>query len=143
MNLLKQLEFVNWDFWSALAAWAEILIIIIPAVGYFFYSKFCFVSYWTFNQTTNGMKIAIHNKGISSLFVLQAEICVKNKRNCQTYCLLMKSNYEINQVCIRPDDVIYIDIDYEMYHISSSDKIILYIQFGGKRCKQRKKLKKR
>lgn len=143
MNLLNQIDIMNWDLWSALAAWTEIIILFIPAVGYFFYSKFSYVSYWVFNQTTNGMYVAIHNKSKSSLFVLQEEICVKNGQNCHTYSLSAKANCEMNQICIRPDDVIYINIDYEMYHISSSDEIILYIQFGGKKRKQKKKIKKR
>ena len=129
---------MNWDLWSALAAWTEIIILFIPAVGYFFYLKFSFVSYWVFNQTSNGMNVAVHNKSKSSLFVLQEEICVKNGQNCHTYCLPTKLN-----LCIRPDDVIYINIDYEMYHISASDQIILNNQFGGKRRKQKKKIKKR
>ncbi len=142
MDLLKQFEFINWDFWSALAAWTEIMIFFIPAVAYFFYSKFSFVSYWIFNQTSNGMNIAIHNKSKSSLFILQEEICVKNSQNCHTYCLPMKSNCDMNQICIRPDDVIYINIDFEIYNISSFDQIILYIQFGGKKRKQKKKIKR-
>ena len=142
MDLLKQLEDINWDVWSALAAWTEIMIIFIPAVWYFVYSKFSFISYWIFNQTPNGMNVAIHNKSKSSLFILQEEICVKNSQNSHTYCLPVKANCEMNQVCIRPDDVIYISIDYEMYHISISDQIILYIQFGGKRRKNKKRIRK-
>lgn len=142
MDCLKQFKFINWDAWSALAAWIEIMILFIPAVAYFFYSKFSFVSYWVFNQTSNGMNVAIHNKSKSSLFISEEEICVKNGQNCHIYHLPMKSNCEMNYVCIRPDEVIYISIDYEMYHISSSDQIILYIQFGGKKHKQKKKIKR-
>ena len=142
MDLLKQLEFINWNIVSALAAWTEILIIFVPAVVYFFYSKLSFVDYWAFNQTSNGMSVAIHNNSRSSLFILQEELCVKNSQNNHTYCIPLKSNYEINYVCIKPDEAIYIDIDYEIYHISYSDQIILYIQFGGKKRKQRKKIKR-
>lgn len=142
MNWLKQLELINWDMWAALAEWIEIMILFIPVVGYFFYSKLSFVNYWEFNQTSNGMNIAIHNKSKSSLFILQEELCVKNGHNCHTYYLPMKLNFEINYVCIRPDDVIYINIDYEMYHIEPSDQVILYIQFGGKRHKQKRKIKR-
>lgn len=139
MILLQQFDFTNWELLSALAAWTEIFILFIPAVGYFFYSKINFVNYWTLNQTSNGMAVAIHNKSKSSLFVLQEEICVKSSHNCHKY----KLPIEKTQVCIKPDDVIYINIDYEMYHISISDKIILYLQFAGKGRKQKKKIKKR
>ena len=142
MDWLKQLELINWDIWTAIAAWTEIMLFFIPAVGYFFYSRISFVSYWVFNQTSNGMNVAIHNKSKSSLFILQEELCVKNGQNCHTYQLPIKSNCEMNYICIRPDDVIYINIDYEIYHISSTDQIILYIQFGGKRHKQKRKIRR-
>lgn len=142
MDWLRQLDILNWDALSALAAWTEIMILFIPAVVYFFYSKISYVGYWSFNQTPNGMKVAVHNKSKSSLFILQEEICVKNKLTSHTYCLSIQSNCGMNYICIKPDDIIYINIDYEIFHILPSDRIILYIQFGGKRCKQRKKIKR-
>lgn len=142
MDWLKQLGYINWDALSALAAWTEIMILFVPAVGYFIYSKLNYTNYWVLNQTSNGMIIAIHNKSKSSLFILQEEICVKNGQNYHTHCLPMKSNCEMNYVYIRPDDTIYISIDYEMYNISYSDQIILYIQFGGKKRKQKKRIKR-
>lgn len=142
MNWLKELDLTNWNMWSALAAWIELMFFFIPAIGYFLYSKISYVDYWIFNQTESGMKIAIHNKSKTSLFVLQEEICVKNRKKSCTYQLPVQSNHEVNYMCIQPDGVIYINIDYAIYQIVSSDQIILFIQFGGKRYKQKKIIKR-
>lgn len=142
MNCLVQLNLLDWEMWSAIAAWIEIIILFIPIIGYIFYSKLNFANYWVLNQTSNGIDIAIHNKSKSSLFVLQEEICVKNSKGCSTYSLFIKHNSKINHICIKPDKIICISIDYEMYHILPSDQIILYIQYGGRKYRKKIKIKR-
>lgn len=142
MQFYDYIKTVNWDAVSALAAWVEILLIIIPVISYFIYSKINYVSYWNFRQTPNGIMIALHNKRKSSLFILKQEIYIKRKKLSCTYQLPLQSDSNLDYICIKPDEIIYIKIDYEIYDISISDKVFLKIRFGGKSREKTKKVKR-
>lgn len=142
MYCLLQLTFIDWEILSALAAWAEILLIFIPAVYYFVRFKMDFVSYWIFEETSNGLKVAIHNKTKSSLFILHQELCVKKSQGIKKHTISMETYNETLPICVKPDEVIYIIIDYEIYNIAPSDHLVLNMQFAGKCGTQKKKIKR-
>lgn len=142
MQFLDYIKTINWDAVSALAAWLEILLIFIPAASYFIYSKINYISYWNFKQTPNGMMIALHNKRKSSLFILNQEIVVKRKKSSHTYQLPLQSDANLDYICIKPNEIATIKIDYEIYGISTLDTVFLKIQFGGKLFKKTKKVKR-
>lgn len=140
MNDMKYVNQVNWEALSTIASWAEIFLIIIPAVTLYIYYKISYVNFWVFNQTINGVKVAIHNKSKNSLFILNIKLIIKNKRNIKIYDYPLSLSQEY--LSIDPDDITQINIDYAKYEINDNDSIKLKIQFGGKYLKKYKKVKK-
>lgn len=142
MKCLKQLDITNWNKWSAWAAWAQFAFLFLPAFCYFFRKRLCYINCWFFDASQNGIKMAIHNKSRTSLFMLRPEICIRNSQVSHTRRSHISLNCIANYTCIKPDDVIYINIDYVKYNISPSDHITLYVRFAGKRFSKRKKIKR-
>lgn len=137
---MKLLSEINWEAVSAIASWAEILLIIIPAIVLYIYYKFSYVNFWLFEQTLNGVKVAIHNKSKNKLFILDAKLIIKHKQKNIVYDLPVISDKQYSS--INPDSVIQFHIDYAMYEIKESDTIRLRIQFGGKHFKKHKKVRR-
>lgn len=54
----------------------------------------------------------------------------------------METYNETLPICVKPDEVIYIIIDYEIYNIAPSDHLVLNMQFAGKCGTQKKKIKR-
>ena len=140
MNNMKWLNEINWEAMSAIASWTEILLIIIPAIILYIYYKFSYVNFWLFDQTLNGVKVAIHNKSKNTLFILNAKLIIKHKWKNIEYDLPVISDTQYSS--IKPDSVAQFHIDYAMYEIKDSDIIKLRIQFGGKYLKKHKKVKR-
>lgn len=138
---MKCLSEINWEAVSAIASWIEILLIIIPAIVLYVYYKFSYVNFWLFNQTLNGVKVAVHNKSKNTLFITNAKLIIKHKWKSIVYDLSVISDKQYPS--ISPDSVIQFPIDYAMYEIKDSNTIKLSIQFGGKYLKKYKKVRRK
>lgn len=136
------LQNIDWNAITAIAAWVEILIFFIPAILIYIRSKIRYVEFWISEKTTNGLKIGIHNKSKYSLYMLREKIEIKGKSNISPRHYFKDLDYIGEPLRIEPDATIFINIDYEIYQILSSDKIILYVKFGGK-IKEKSKVIKR
>ena len=135
------MQTINWDAVSAITSCIEIIIIFLPALYFFIYFKISFIDWWIYNQNENGMKVAIHNKSKSSIFILDEIIIVKNKKKIQ-YSIPMISNSDTKFICIKPDDIIYINVDFKQYKITSICDVFMQLEFGGKRKVTKKIVKK-
>lgn len=137
---MKWLNEINWEAVSAIASWTEILLIVIPAIILYIYYKFSYVDFWLFDQTLNGVKVAIHNKSKNTLFILKAKLIIKHKWKNIEYDLLVISDRQDSS--IKPDSVVQFHIDYEIYDIEDTDTIKIRLEFGGKYLKKHKKVKR-
>lgn len=137
---MRWLREINWDAVSAIASWTEILLIIIPAIVLYIYYKFSYVNFWLFEETPNGVKVALHNKSKNTLFISNAKLIIKRKWKNIVYDLPVISDKQYSS--IPPDSVVQFHIDYAMYKIKDSDTIKLRIQFGGKYLKKYKKVRR-
>lgn len=137
---MKWLSEINWEAVSAIASWTEILLVIIPAIILYIYYKFSYVNFWLFDQTLNGVKVAIHNKSKNTLFILNAKLIIKHKWKNIEYDLPITSDTQYSS--IKPDSIVQFQIDYAIYDIKDTDTIKFRIQFGGKYLKKHKKVKK-
>lgn len=136
---MKCLNQINWEALSAIASWTQILLIIIPAIVFCIYYKISYVDFWVFDQTANGIKVAIHNKSKNTLFILNAKLIIKQKRKTQVYDLPLSADKQYSS--ISPDSITQFNVDYTIYEIEDSDTIKLKIQFGGKYLKKHKKVR--
>lgn len=139
MNYLELVKQINWTAISAIASWIQLLIVFVPIIIYFFFSKFNYIDYWILNKNENGMEVVLHNKSKSSLFLLKEEIVKKNQNIPHT--ITIPFDTQVDYVCIKPDETTHIIIDYGMLGISQLDTLILTLEFGGKKLKQHKKLR--
>lgn len=137
---MKWLSEINWEAVSAVASWIEIFLIIIPAIILYIYYKFSYVNFWLFDQTLNGVKVAIHNKSKNTLFILNAKLIIKYKWKNVKYDLPVIPDTQY--FSIKPDSIVQFQIDYAIYNIQDTDTIKIRIQFGGKHLKKYKKVKK-
>ena len=131
IDFIFELHTIDWNTISAVATCFEVIIVFIPAVFFFVYYKVNYLDWWIYDQNQNGMKVVLHNKSKSSIFVLKQTIQVKNNET-REYTIPLISNSEINSIQIKPDDFIVLNIDFGLYDISHDCDVILYLEFGGK-----------
>ena len=132
MDFVFELQTIDWNTIAAIATCLEVIIVFIPALFFFVYFKINYLDWWIYNQTQNGMKVVLHNKSKSSIFVLRQTIQVKSNSN-REYTIPLMSNSEINSIQIKPDDFIVLNLDFRLYDITPDCDVILHLEFGGKR----------
>lgn len=140
-NWLNILTNINWDAVSAIAACLEVIIILVPAVIFFFYTRLKFAKLWISNKSQNGIQIAIHNKSKNSIYLLNEKIITSNKSGINKFDIHINFEDDSKFICIQPDEAIFVDIDFAKYSIVSGSTITLELKFGGKFRKVRKKIK--
>lgn len=129
-----ELQKIDWNTIAAIATCMEVIIVLVPALFYLVYFKINYLDWWIYSHNQNGMKIVIHNKSKSSVFLLKQKLQIKSNSN-KEHDIPQKSNSEINSIQIKPDEFIVINVDFGFYNITPNCDVFLHLKFGGKRKK--------
>lgn len=131
----KDLNMVNWEAVSAITSIFEICLLFVPTILVYLYVRVVLIDCWIYNETKNGLEIAIHNKGKTSIYILNLKIIKTSSSFCKAYV------YCETFICIKPDEMYPIHIDYQKYSLTQTDSLKLEMNYGGKKRKLCKKIR--
>lgn len=136
---MKCVYSINWDAVTAIAACLEVLLVLVPAIILVINYKLCYIEFWFYKKTSNGVTIVLHNKSKSSLFLLD-QTMINKRHGSKKKCRISLPLNNENNNRIEPDGITYIPIDYAIYKTCASDKKIIKLKFGGKFMKKKIKI---